>query len=97
MYAQAVTIQLQPGKLDEGIGIFTDSILPAVRQRPGFQNVYLLVDREQDRAMAVSLWNTKEDVESILTSGFFQEQAGKLADKLAGPPERAVYEVAVES
>jgi heme-degrading monooxygenase HmoA len=97
MYSQVVTVQFQQGKLDEGVGVFKDAIFPLVRQRPGFQKVYLLVEREQSRALAVSFWDSKEDVESLLTSGFFQEQAGKLADKLAGPPERAVYEVAVES
>jgi hypothetical protein len=47
--------------------------------------------------MSVSLWETEADVTALATSGFYQEQAGKLAAVLAGQPERGVYELVIEA
>jgi hypothetical protein len=37
MYARVVTVQYQPGKIDEGLQIFLNSIMPAARQQPGYK------------------------------------------------------------
>ena len=97
MYVQLVRIQIQAGKIDEAIAIFRDSVAPAVRQQKGFKNVYLLIDRETNKGAGFSLWETEADVEAVASSGFYQEQVAKLATVFAAPPEREVYEVAVEA
>jgi len=97
MYAQAVRVQLQADKADEAAGIFRDSVLPAVRQQNGFISVKWLIDRENNRGIGFSLWETRADVDALATSGFYQEQIGKFAAVFSAPPEREIYEVAVES
>ena len=94
MYAQISRVQIQPGKLDEAIGVFTNSVLPLVSQQKGFKTVYLFVDRSEDRVIVTNLWETEADVAALLESGFYQEQVAKFASIFAGPPERGVYEVA---
>ena len=94
MYAQISRVQIQPGKLDEAIGIFTNSVLPLVSQQKGFKTVYLFVDRSEDRVIVTNLWETEADVAALLESGFYQEQVAKFASIFADPPERGVYEVA---
>ena len=96
MYAQVVRIQIQPGKIDEAISIFRDSVAPAVREQNGFKSVYLLIDRETNKGIGLSLWETEADVAALATSGFYQEQIGRFAAVFAGPPEREVYEVAAQ-
>ena len=97
MYAQVVRIQIQPGKIDEAISIFRDSVAPAAREQSGFKSAYLLIDHETNRGMGFSLWETEADVAALATRGFYQEQIGKFAAVFAGPPEREVYEVAVQA
>ena len=97
MYAQVVRVQFQPGKVDEAIAIFRDSVTSAARQQKGFKNAYLLIDRETNKGIGFSLWETEADVAALTTSGFYQEQVGKFAAVFAGPPEREVYEVAVQA
>ena len=97
MYAQVVRTQIQPGRIDEALGIFRDSVLPAARQQKGFKQSYLIVDREANRAIGFSLWETEADVAALASGGFYQEQIAKFAAVFAAPPEREVYEVAVES
>lgn len=97
MYAQAVRVQIQPGKIDEAISIFRDSVAPAVREQNGFKSAYLLIDRETNKGIGLSLWETEADVAALATSGFYQEQTAKFAAVFAAPPEREVYEVAVQA
>ncbi len=97
MHAQVVRIKLQPGKADQAAEIFNSSVLPAVKGREGFKVAYFLLDREGDEAIGFSAYDTKEQLEAVISSGFFQEQVAKLADVVAGPPDRKVYEVAASS
>ena len=97
MHAQVVRVQVQPGKADEAIAIFKDTVMPAARQQKGFKDAYLLVDRSTNRGIGFSLWESEADVAAMATSGFYQEQVAKFAAVFAGPPEREVYEVAVQA
>ena len=96
MHAQVVRVQIQPGKVDEAIGIFENSVAPAVREQKGFKSGYLLVDREVNRGIGFTLWETEADVAALATSGFYQEQTAKFTAVFAAPPEREVYEVAIQ-
>jgi len=51
-----------------------------------------LTDPETGNVIAVTLWETEEDLEA---SGYYRQQLGKLAEVLAGQPEREAYEVGV--
>ena len=97
MYSQVVRAQVQPGKLDEAAAIFRDSVSPAARQEKGFKNNYFVVDRSANKIMGFSLWESEADVVALAESGFYQEQVAKFAAVFAGPPEREVYEVLVQS
>ena len=97
MFSQVVRANIQPGKMDEGIALFRDSVLPAVRGQSGLQSVRLLVDREGNKIIGISFWDSEADVAGLMSSGFYQEQVAKFAAVFAGPPEREAYEVAVES
>lgn len=97
MYAQATTLTFRSDGIEEAISIFRDSILPAGREAKGFSEAYLLVDREESRALVVSLWESKSDVEALASSGIYQEQVAKASHLLASPPDRRVYEVVVRT
>jgi heme-degrading monooxygenase HmoA len=97
MHAQVVRMQVQAGKADEAIAIFKDAVIPAARQQKGFKDAYLLVDRSTNKGIGFSLWESQADVAALATSGFYQEQVAKFGAVFAGPPERAVYEVAAQA
>ena len=95
MFAQVSKVQIQPGKIDEAIGIFQDSVLPVVKEQKGFKKFYLLVDRSGDKLIVANFWETEADVAALLESGFYREQVAKFAAVFAGPPQREVYEVGI--
>ena len=96
MYSQVLRVNIQPGKMDEAVAIFKDSVAPAIHGWSGLQIGRLLVDRAGNKIMAVSFWDSRADEASLQSSSAYQEQVGKFAALFAGPPEVEVYEETVE-
>ena len=96
MYARVSTAEVQPGRLDEVIDISRDSVLPAARQQRGFKSGLWLTDRDANKIMIVSLWESREDMEAGEQSGYYREQIGKFGGMLAGDVVREAYEVSVQ-
>ncbi len=90
MYARVTTRQIEPGKIDEAIGIYRDTVVPAVRQQQGSKGGLVMTDRSAGKVMAISLWETEADLRAYEPSG--------APDALSqGAPVREVYEVGVEA
>ncbi len=96
MYSQVLRVNIQPGRMDEAIAIFKDSVAPAIHGWSGLQLGRLLIDRAGNKIMAVSFWDSQADEASLQSSGPYQEQVAKFGALFAGPPEVEVYEEAVE-
>lgn len=95
MYARAVSIQFQPGKVDEASRIVQDSIVPVMKGQKGFKGQLLLIQRDTGKAMSINLWETEADLTTFETSPLYKELLGKLGSILAGPPAGERYEVSV--
>ena len=62
MVAQVMTLQLQPGKLDEFLRIFQDVITPIAAAQPGFGGITLLTDSQLGKVVAFGLWDSEADL-----------------------------------
>jgi quinol monooxygenase YgiN len=79
MYARTVTAALVPGKADEATKVFEDQIVPMVQSQAGSIRVTLLIDRVNNQAMTISLWESAEAASSTGEgSAYMQEAIGKL-------------------
>jgi len=96
MYARAVTIQFQPGKVSEASSIVKDSIVPAMKGQKGFKGQLLLTQKDTGKAISINLWETEADLTAFETSPLYKELLGKLGSLLAGPPAGEHYEVSVQ-
>ena len=96
MYARVTITQLQPGKTEEAVSIFRDSIVPAAKQQQGFKGALLLTDPNTGKGVSITLWETEDNMRAGETSGYYQEQVAKFAQVFTGPPIREVYEVSVQ-
>jgi heme-degrading monooxygenase HmoA len=94
MFARVTMLQLQPGKLDEFISVFQDSIAPAAAAQPGFGGITLLTDPRIGKVLAVGLWETEDDLLAGETA-YYQERLAGIGHLLATPPVREVYEASV--
>ena len=93
MYARAITLPLQPGKIDQAITTFRQSIAPMFKQQQGFQDGYLVGDRATGKAVNITLWDSEAHASALDTSGFYQKWVAMLTDVLSGPAVREQDEV----
>ena len=95
MFARVTTIQLQPGRMDEFLHFFQDSIAPAAAAQPGFGGITLMTDPQIGKIVAFGLWDSEAD---LLASerAYYQAKIAEVSGLLAGPPLRESYEVSLQ-
>lgn len=96
MFARITLVQGKKDKLDEAIKVYEDSIVTAAKAQKGFKGAYLLTNRNTDKAISCTIWESEADAVANEESGYYQEQIAKLKDFLAAPPEREGYDVSVQ-
>ena len=95
MLARVVNVQLQPGKVDEGVRIVREEIMPVLEQQKGFKNQYFYTQQDTSKAVSINIWETEEDLAAFETAPIYRELMGKLAGVLAGPPAGERYTVSI--
>ena len=97
MYARVTIVQFLPGKTDEAIALYRDSVVPAAKQQKGFKGLYLLTDRKMGKGISIAFWETEADMLAGESSGYYQQQLAKFKDHFGAPPVREAYEVSVQA
>ena len=95
MYARVVSGTMQLEKNDETVEIFRNSIVPAAKEQKGFKGANLFTDDQTGKFISITLWETKEDMTAGDSSGYLQEQIGKVAAFFVSPPKVEQYNVSV--
>jgi heme-degrading monooxygenase HmoA len=62
MYARAVNVQFQSGKIDEATRMVKDTIVPVLQEQKGFKGQFLLTQRDTGKAISINLWETEADL-----------------------------------
>jgi heme-degrading monooxygenase HmoA len=96
MYARVTIGQILLAKMDEAIGIYRNSVVPAAKQQMGFKGLYVLTNRKTGKGLTIALWETEADMTAGENSGYYQQQVAKFKDILGAPPVREAYEVTVQ-
>lgn len=93
MVMRITSLQVDPARIDEVLRLIETSVVPAAQQQPGFKQFTVVADRANATVKAIGLWASDADVTASDTSGYYQEQIGKVRPYLTAPPRREVYEV----
>ena len=96
MYARLTTIHVKPEKIDEAIGIYKASVIPAAKQQDGFVAAYLLTDKPTGRGISMTIWKTEEDALANEHNRYYQEQLVKFMELFLSPPIREGYNISVK-
>lgn len=97
MFARVMSVQVAPGKAEEAIAVFRDSVIPAAKKQKGFVKLMLLTDRKAGKGVIIGLWETEADLRANEASGYLQQQTAKFAGLFVAPPTREEYEISVQS
>ena len=96
MYARMTMAQAQPERFDEAVTAVQDTFVSAAQQKPGYRGFLLLTERDQQRLVGISLWESEADMQSSGgTSGYYQQQLAEFTDLLVTPATTTTHEVAV--
>jgi hypothetical protein len=60
VYARSTTINGQPDRIDDGIAMVNDELMPMITEIDGCMGLSLLVDRSSGRCIATSSWHSEE-------------------------------------
>jgi heme-degrading monooxygenase HmoA len=81
-----------PEQAEHGFEIVQQSIVPSIKEQPGYKGILFLRDPQTGAATAVTLWESEADATAAAT-GNYPAQLAKVQGLLAGPPTRHLYEV----
>ncbi len=96
MYARVSTFQAAQAMLDSGLSNVQDVVLPGLRELRGFVHGYWLADRQGAEVIAVTLWETEEDMQASANVINQLRQQAMSAAGITAPPTIKEYEVLVE-
>jgi heme-degrading monooxygenase HmoA len=78
--------------LDEAVDLYRNSVVPALHDREGYGGCYVLTN-PTGKALVLTFWESEEDADAGLASGFYSEQVAKFVTTFRAPPGRETYEV----
>jgi heme-degrading monooxygenase HmoA len=98
MHVRAATVQIQSGKIQEGIDAYNNSVVPAQKAQKGYQGSYLMTNAGSGNCLAISVWESEADMLAGESSGgYYQEAIAKFASIFAAPPTLEHYELSSEN
>ena len=93
MFARTVRMELKPNSVAEFTQLLEKDIIPTLRKQHGFKDEIALVPTEGKEAIAISLWDERENAETYNRVAY-PEVLKTLAKVVVGTPQVHTLEVA---
>ena len=95
MFARVQTVHQSAEKLDQMTKLAREQ-LPAAHELPGFRGFYYLIDRDNGKALVISLWATEEDLHQLEANNASMREHLKEEARLESPTAE-IFEVALHA
>jgi heme-degrading monooxygenase HmoA len=82
----------RPGRFDLVLHVLRDSLIPAAEKQPGYSGMVILNNREANRIVAITMWESEAELLASTNLPYFQEQMSYMIVHLLRPPEFENYE-----
>jgi hypothetical protein len=92
MFARSISVRLKPNTIAEFTQLIENESLPILRKQKGFQDVITCVAPGGAEALAISLWDKKENAEAY-GRDTYPAVLKALAKVVEGNPQVRTYEV----
>ncbi len=86
MFARTVRMQLKPNSVGEFTVMFEKEVIPVLRKQQGFKDEITFVPSDGKEAVAISLWEQKENAEAY-SRGAYPELLKTMAKVIDGTPQ----------
>ncbi len=92
MFARTVRMQLKPNSVPEFTLTVEKEVIPLLRKQQGFKDDITFVPLDGKEAIAISLWEQKENAEAY-SRGAYPEVLKAMANVVEGTPQVQTSEV----
>ena len=92
MYSRNVSFKLKAKSAAEFTCIFEGEIIPLLRRQKGFEDEISFIAPERNQALAISLWDKKDDAEAYGRKTY-PEVLKALSKVIEGVPQVDTFEV----
>jgi heme-degrading monooxygenase HmoA len=92
MYSRNVSFKLKAKSTAEFTRILEGEIIPLLRRQRGFEDEISFVSPERNEAVAISLWDKKDDAEAY-NRKTYPEVLRALSRVIEGAPKVEIFEV----
>jgi len=92
MFTRNLTMKLKANITPEFNRVIENEILPLLRKQPGFRDEITFIAPERSEALAISLWETRENCETYNKTGY--PEVLKIVSKYVdGTPKVETFEL----
>ena len=92
MFTRNVTLKLKANSAPEFTRLIENEILPLLRKHNGFRDEIVFVAPERSEALAISIWNTKQNAEDYSRTGY-PEVLKSMSKVVEGTPKVETFEL----
>lgn len=96
MFTRNVTMKLKANIAPEFNRLVENEILPLLRKQPGFRDEITFVAPERLEAIAISFWETKENLETYNRTTY-PEVLKIVAKVVEGTPKVEIFELSIST
>ena len=92
MFIRQITAHFKPEKFDLFNQRLENEVVPLLKKQAGFRDELSFFDKENDEAIAMSFWDTKQDAEKYQRD-IYPQVSKKMEIAIDGIPEVRSFEV----
>ena len=98
MYARMTKFRIKIEKIETGVRLYNESVVPSAKAQKGFCRLSLLINRETGEGASITYWDSEEDARANEENRYYQNQLIKFLNFLEKPTFiREGYEVFVDA
>ena len=60
MHVRISTVQADPSRIDDGVAVINDKVLPTLKGLDGFRAANFMVDRSSGKLVGIAFWDSEE-------------------------------------
>ena len=97
MYARITKFRIKIEKIETGIRLYNESVVPSAKAQKGFCRLSLLVNRETGEGTSITFWDNEKDARENEENRYYQNQLIKFLNFLEEPTYiREGYDVTID-
>lgn len=85
MYARITKFRIKIEKIETGVQLYYESVVPSAKAQNGFCRISFLLNRETGEGTSITFWESEEDARANEENLYYQQQLIKFLNFLEGP------------